>query len=490
MKLLSLFKRKKSPATRYVRPAGRRAAAGKLDNLTFSFKGTNLSADAELLRYLKKIRARSRELCTDNDYGRKFLHMVKANVIGVHGIRLQPRAMRQDGSLDQQDNQRIDTAWREWGRIENCTTGRQMSWLDAQRLFAETVARDGEVLIRMVAGARNDFNFALQFIEADQLDVDYNHTLRNGNRIRMGVEQDQFGAPIAYHLLTTHPGGESYMHSSKRYDRVPADQMIHAFMTERPGQSRGMPWMVAAIRRLNRAGKYEEAELVAAQWGAEKLGAIKREHPDDPSIATEETDGERYHDSSSGLLELPYGADITSWDPQHPVAAFDSFMKAVLRGAASGLNVSYHGLANDLEGVNFSSIRSGVLEERDQWRVLQGWVVEHFHDVVYRRWLIHAISSGQLQLPMTRLSKFQNVIWQPRGWSWVDPKKDGESNALSWKMRTKSLTQIASEQGRDLEDVLKEIQSEQKLLEQYGLSVILDDQPEEEEKDDATTEKD
>ena len=33
-------------------------------------------------------------------------------------------------------------------------------------------------------------------------------------------------------------------------------------------------------------------------------------------------------------------------------------------------------MANDLEGVNFSSIRSGTLEERDKWAADQQWFIE------------------------------------------------------------------------------------------------------------------
>jgi capsid protein len=48
--------------------------------------------------------------------------------------------------------------------------------------------------------------------------------------------------------------------------------------------------------------------------------------------------------------QLSAGMSISSWDPQHPVTAFSEFHKAVLRGIASSLGVSYAALASDLEG--------------------------------------------------------------------------------------------------------------------------------------------
>ncbi|MFP6708747.1 MAG: phage portal protein, partial [Alphaproteobacteria bacterium] len=64
-------------------------------------------------------------------------------------------------------------------------------WTDAQRLFIETLARDGEVLVRFVNGYRNLERFAIEFVESDILDEELNAKAQNGNRIRMGVEVDR-----------------------------------------------------------------------------------------------------------------------------------------------------------------------------------------------------------------------------------------------------------------------------------------------------------
>ena len=61
----------------------------------------------------------------------------------------------------------------------------RLSWVDIQRLVIESVARDGEVLVVKVRNFDNPFGFAVQIIEADHLDEDFNLTLANGNRIIM-----------------------------------------------------------------------------------------------------------------------------------------------------------------------------------------------------------------------------------------------------------------------------------------------------------------
>ena len=72
-------------------------------------------------------------------------------------------------------------------------------------------------------------------------------------------------------------------------------------------------------------------------------------------------------------------------------------------------------------------------------------------------------------------------MWQPRGWTWVDPVKDIQAHTLAYNLGITSLSDIAATQGRDLEDVFDSIAKDAELAEQYGIKittegVILDDE--------------
>lgn len=469
---MAWFSRKESPQPqRKLRQFQKRGfAAGVIDRLSSDFKGSNLSANGELVGTLNLMRSRSRDLCMNNDYARKFLAMVSANVVGTHGIKMQARSRREDGSLDRADNLSIEAAFSEWANIENCTvTGRQ-SWVDVQNMCIRTIARDGEILVHMVRGAENPFGFALQLIEADHLDETYNTTLTNNNRVVMGIELDKWGKAVAYNLLSNHPGEESTYFKGRHYNRINAVDVIHLYLSERPGQARGIPWMHTSIKRLNQVGAYEEAELIAARIASSKMGFYTS--PDgDQYVGDEDADGNLLMDMEPGALEqLPQGTDFTAFDPQH-TSAYQAFIKTTLRGAASGLNVAYNTLANDLEGVNFSSIRSGVLEEREQWRTLQNWLSQQLCRPVYRAWLMMALTKQALKLPQRKYDKFTKVEWQPRGWAWVDPLKDQTANKLAIDMGIMSRAEVSAAQGRDFEDVLAQLQVENELLKRYGITV-------------------
>jgi len=172
--------------------------------------------------------------------------------------------------------------------------------------------------------------------------------------------------------------------------------------------------------------------------------------------------------------ELPVGTDFRAFDPQHPNGQFGVFVKSCLRSVASGLGVSYNTLANDLEGVNYSSIRAGLLEEREEWKGVQRFVIEHVVEPIFREWLSYALLSDALDLPAAKLEKFESVEWKPRRWQWVDPLKDTQANVVAVANGFKSRRAIISETGGDIEDTFEEIAADNQLAESKGVELDAD----------------
>lgn len=451
--------------------------AGAIDRLSESFKGTELSINEILKRTLDKTRYRCRELVNDNDYGKKYINMVKTNVVGAKGVRLQARSKGSDGKPDQMDNEAIETAWKDFSQMKNCGVTGKLTMLDIERVSLGTTAMDGECLIRFVYGSKYKYGMALQLIEIDRLDTQLNReATQTANRIVMGVELDEFDVPTAYYVMVKHPSETTYTFNTRKYMRIPAEEILHLFLPERIAQARGIPWMHSAVRRINMIGGYEEAELVGARSGASKGGFYYTENGEEYTGDGVNVDGTLYEDVEPGVLrQLPAGVKFEPYDPQHPTGAFNYFMRGVLKGAAAGLNVSYTGYSGDLEAVNYSSIRAGLIDERENWRVLQGWFVEHVMAEIYERWLSGALTRGLIvnkagvKLPLHKKEKFLNVHWQVRGWAWVDPLKDEQANVLAVRNGHMTNTQVAAAQGDDLEEIYETLAYEKKLAKSYGL---------------------
>lgn len=464
MKLLDLFKRKKQVSRRNYQGAN-------VGRLFADFQASDKSPDAEIRFALKTLRNRCRDLERNNEYARRYIHLLKTNVVGDRGVTMQVKAKNTDGSFDRIGNTQIEREFAAWSRLGNCTVDGKMSFSDAQKFFIQSLCRDGEVLIRKVVYP-NKWGFAVEFLEPELLDELKNEVLPNGDQIRMGVEIDKYYRPIAYHLLTNHPGDYQLYPQTRKTVRVTADKIIHVFLPERAQQTRGVPIMSTAIMSLKMLHGYREAELVAARTAAAKMGFFVSASGND-FPADDKEDFTPIMNAEPGTFhQLPEGMDFKQFDPTHPTTAFGDFEKAILRGIASGLGVSYTSLANDLEGVSYSSIRQGELENRDFYKTLQAFMIEHFVDPIYREWLSMAMTKQVVSLPITKFDKFaDSTQFRARGFAWVDPQKEINAAVTAMNNGIMSMQDVANQYGRDVEETFEQVAMEAELAKEYGINL-------------------
>jgi lambda family phage portal protein len=252
--------------------------------------------------------------------------------------------------------------------------------------------------------------------------------------------------------------------------------MVHWCRPYRVGQTRGVPDFAPVLFVQKMLQGYEEAEVTAARTASAKGGFFERTNEAVQLLGEVGDQKDRVAlEVEPGLFEsLPPGWKFSQWDPVHPTTAFPDFHKAMLRTIATGLGVSYNLLAQDLEGVSFSSIRTGSLAERDTWKVIQGNLWRHVHNRVYRQWLLWSLTTGALELPSRDPRQFYRVRWQPRGWDWVDPAKDSQSSAMEVRMGVNSRTRIAAAKGRNFEDIVEELARENEMMRAAGLDPTTD----------------
>lgn len=454
---------------------------GMIGRLTADWIATNSTADAELRGNIRLLVNRCRDLERNNDYVRGFLDDLEANVIGSPDLDIQSKFEGENAEQSDAANQAVQDAWAKWCRAESCTMSGLDAWHDVKRLGIRAIARDGTFLVRKIRGsaARNRFNFSLQLLEVDHLNIDgaQGYPASPDNFVRWGIEHDSYGRPVAYHLRSRHPGdyGMAGPNLSPQMNivRVPADEIVCVFRRTRTTQSLGEPWFVSAMTRLQMLAKYEEAELVAARVGACKMGFIVTTQPDALDSIETGVDqlGQRITDASPGTFEeLPYGKEVRNFDPQHPTQAFDMFRKAMLRGIASGLSMSYATLANDLTEVNFSSMRAGLLDEREGWKMIQRFYRDNFLQPIFEAWLEQALLSGAIEgLGVADYERLRSPKWKPRRWAWVDPEADINAAILAVQNGFSSRSAFISEAGGDVDEVFTALASDEAKAEAHGI---------------------
>jgi lambda family phage portal protein len=161
------------------------------------------------------------------------------------------------------------------------------------------------------------------------------------------------------------------------------------------------------------------------------------------------------------------------WDPKYPDAQHEMFVNTILRGISSGLGVSFNMLANNLERVNYSSIRAGLLDERELWKLLQQWFIESFMQRVFSSWLEMALLRGAIELPF-ELAQFNKPIFVGKRWPWVDPLKDSQATIQDIQACLTTRTRAIAETGEDREEVDQERAEEIAAAKELGLEPTVD----------------
>lgn len=467
-----------------AKAAKRMFDGAKIDRLGAGWGTQPLSADDIISRNQRILVARSREQASNNDYAREFMRLCRTNIVGPKGIVLQAKSIDSTGKLDTQANAAIELAFNEWGKKQNCDVTGELSWRAIQSACINTAVKDGEFFVRMIWGAdAGPWGFSLQLLDPQRCPVDLvEDRLPNGAFIRQGIEFNRYGRPMAYYFRTLEDGTDNYSFSGRDYVRVPAEEMIHGFVKDIVGQRRGLPWMSTGLFRLRHLNGMEDAALVNARVGANKMGFIKWETGTGPDY----DDPENYYvESEPGEFEvLPEGASLQEWNPQYPNGEFAIFSKQMLRGISSGFGVAYNNLANDLEGVNYSSIRQGTLNERENWKELQEWLIESLHQAVFDAWLPRSLLSGRItvkgrSLKPERIDRYSMIEWQPRRWSWVDPQADVKAAETMKNNMLQSPGRIIREMGYDPDTVWRESASDvRRMIDNYVAQGISNDMAE------------
>ena len=462
-----------TPEQKATSPRRRRSFEGAMVNrLTHGWVTSSTSADAEIDGSLVKLRDRSRQLRRDSPYVRQAIRAIGANVIG-RGIRMQSRVMMQRGNrLNEQLNRQIETAWLSWTHADRCHVSGKLSLPEILRLAVEAMAESGEVFIRVINEpfGRSRVPLALEIIEADYCDEGKSYGPdADGNEWRMGVRVNRWGRPISYAFRDRHPGditnGVGY-----RVTEVPADQIIHLFVTERPGQTRGFPWASSAVKRLHHLSGYEEAEVVRARANSSLMGFIQS--PEGELHGDDVEDGDQVTRFEPGVFKyLAPGETVNVPQLDAPDGQFEPFLRAMLRGVAAAIGCSFETISRDFSQSNYSSSRLSLLEDREHWRMLQDYMIEHLLQPVFDRWLAAAAGTAQLNLPgyQAMPERYEAVQWYPRGWAWVDPQKEVDAYIKAVRAGFKTQAEVVAEGGGDIEDLLVARAAEVDRAEELGL---------------------
>ena len=437
----------------------------------------NPGAVAAMLATSTELRIKSRDLVRRNAWAQAGIEAFVANAVGT-GIK--PQSL----SGDEQFKAEVQALWRDW--VEEADAAGQTDFYGLQSLACRAMLEGGECLNRLRPRRPEDglaVPLQLQLLEPEHLPMHLNTDLPSGNVVRSGIEFDAMGRRVAYHLYRSHPedGRLAPMSGQGGMDtvRVDAREVIHLYRVLRPGQIRGEPWLSRALVKLNELDQYDDAELVRKKTAAMFAGFVTRQNPEDNLMGegAANADGIALAGLEPGTLQiLEPGEDIKFSDPADVGGSYSEFLRTQFRAVAAALGVTYEQLTGDLTGVNYSSIRAGMLEFRRRCEMVQhGVLVHQLCRPVWAAWMKQAVLAGALDAPgfarggPARRRQYLAAKWVPQGWQWVDPEKEFNAMLLAIRAGLMSRSEAISAFGYDAEDVDREIAADNKRADDLGL---------------------
>jgi len=420
----------------------------------------------------RTLRARAQDLERNSDHCRRFLALVENNIIGHNGIRLQSKATRSENT-DTPDRiaiRLIEDSWMEWCEdptVEGCD-----NMVDVLTLALRRWLVDGEVFIEELRGHENRNRFALRVWSADACPLGHSDKTKG---IHNGIKYDKWMRPTAYFFHKS--GYAAWNTDESELVEVPAYRCRHLFTRERPGQRRGVTVFASTAEKVNMLAKLEKAVLIGTQIAASKMGFFR--DPDGETLPTYQGDGPDGDQGYSNTIDIQPGQfeDIgrklfEKFDVDYPIANYDTYTHEIIRSAATGLNISYHLIANDPGSVNYSTAREFRLQDTDEFRRRQYTIARKILGPVFKNWLeVQMLTNPFSKYRQNDYKRLSYAKWQPRGWQWVDPQKEANGSMLAVQMGVKSLTDIAAEQGRDYEEVIEQIQRDKEYAEAHGVDL-------------------
>ena len=465
---------------RHRPPQHSRAFAGaRTGRLYDEWRTESQSINHEILRDGRRLIKRARDLAKNHDYTARFLGLAATNVLGSTGLRLRsrvPSGKAPGQGIDKGAATAIETAWAAWSR--RCdVTGRNRR-ADVERLFLLCLLRDGEAMLRH--RATGPHAYSVQLIDPLLLDFELNRSKTHGDtEIVMGVEMDDDRMPLAYWFLAdVKSPNEGIVQDSRNYNRVPADEIEHAFIINEVGQARGYSSLAPVMMRAHHLAAYEESVIVNARGSANTMGFFTRSESGEGYTGEgENADGDLQIESEPGSFHtLPAGVGLEVYKPEQPQQVYEEFVRSSLRGIAAGFNISYYSLANDLKEVNFATGRIGRNEDMEVWKGLQSFLVDYFERPVFEAWLDAQLTRGSLRvnnrpLRIADRERYQVADFVGRRWAGTEPLKEIQAHREGWELRTRTLSSIIREAGEDPETVFREWAEEKAKLEELNISI-------------------
>jgi len=226
----------------------------------------------------------------------------------------------------------------------------------------KTMCSAGEFLLlrQRTLEPKSGLHLQIKMLEGDYLDHLKTVTLENGNSVINGVEVNADETVVAYWLFDSHPGDVTFFSRKKNTSRRhSAENVIHQFDCERPGQMRGLPKGLASAAKAKNLEEFQDARLEQQKIAACFVGSVSTTQGIGGTAAAADPLPSR---AAPGQMIRLGNNQTLDFNTPPSVSGQHDFITEELHQIASDWGITYQALVGDLTQVNFTSGRMGWLD--------------------------------------------------------------------------------------------------------------------------------
>lgn len=461
---------------------------------------------------LQTLIGRSRNLYMGSPLATSAIKTSRTNIVGS-GLKL--RAVPDYKYLGLTENEA--KAWKEdverefslWAESKFCDATRVNDFYGMQQLQLVSWLLNGEgiaIIKRGKPNNRNPYSLQLHLIEADRISTPQDMATfgsttgksKNGNKIYSGVEIDETGAVVAYHVCNQYPNSDD-LDTQPEWIRIEAygqttgePNILQIFESERCEQYRGVPYLAPVIESLKQLTRYTEAELMAAVVQAsltafitstnEKGNDISGEHGFDNEFMDEtinqedliDKGNEKTYELGAGTInKLETGEDVKFIDPSRPNSGFGDFLTSMSKQIGASLEIPHEVLLKSFMS-SYSASRAALLEAWKAFKMRRAWFANGFCKPCYELFLSEAVDIGRVKAHGYFTDPAKRKAWSKSEWigpapGQIDPVREVTAAKLrnDYGFTTKERETIELT-GGNFEDNVSQIKRENALLKDAG----------------------
>jgi len=347
----------------------------------------NGSANSDISPEIDVITARSRDLLR-NDPSAIAPVMSAANAIVGPGLTFQPapnwRALGKDQEWADEWSDEVHSILEPWFSSSECDASGYGNFDRLTHQVLTAVMMNGGAMVLPVwlpDKGLSEWGTALHVVEIDRLrnPQDCMDTLTMSG----GVETDEYGRPLAYHIMTNHPGDLGTIGAVPQWERVPAwtewsvrPRAMHVYDKGRAGQNRGLSMLAPVIPHLHMLGRADQAELESALANAliafftkfDLPPEMLRELFQDPDLLNEFRTGRNLsfahggQPSSAKVIPLAPNESVEAHRSDRPNPNWAPFSEGILRRVYGAFEQAFEIGSKNLGSLNYSA------RARPAWR--------------------------------------------------------------------------------------------------------------------------